>query len=516
MRHRRMSAVIYGILFSGAILFGQNRMPLTSDTVVLTLELAPDQPPLQVTLAQMMSVFKEPGYSIAVIDHDRIAWAKGFGVTAAEGGKPVTAHTLFQAASISKPVTAAGALWLVEHGQLSLDEDVNHKLKSWQVPGNQFTAAQKVTLRRILSHNAGLNVHGFDGYAQGQPLPTIEQTLDGLPPANNPPIRITAVPGSECRYSGGGYTIAGILIHDVSAQRFEQFMRQHVLLPAGMKESTFQQSLPHSLAAHAATATDRNGQPYPGKWRLYPELAPDGLWTTPTDLAKFAIEIALSEGGRANHVLSQLSVREMLSPQCHDDPKRDGETGLGFALGFPYLHRPDIFFHTGVNAGFESDLMMDPDHGWGFVTMGNSDNFVPVNRAIFRTLSDRYGWGVATSTRDLGDDLTIIRALRNTQTALDYYRYMKSEGFNDLRHHVSTLDNFGHGLLGDKKFADAIRVFQLNVAEYPQDTHTYDSLGEAYMDAGQRELAIQNYEKSLRLDPNNDNASARLKKLHSQ
>jgi cytochrome c-type biogenesis protein CcmH/NrfG len=124
--------------------------------------------------------------------------------------------------------------------------------------------------------------------------------------------------------------------------------------------------------------------------------------------------------------------------------------------------------------------------------------------------------GVATRTRDLGDNLTIIRALRNTQTALDYYHYMKSKGFNDLRHHVSSLDNFRHGLLGDKKFDDAIRVLQLNVAEYPQDAHTYDSLGEAYMDAGQRDLAIQNYEKSLQLDPKNYNAAARLKKIHSQ
>jgi CubicO group peptidase (beta-lactamase class C family) len=507
--------VIMSVFLSGcASSFAQNQYPLSSDTVVFSLDLAAGEPPLQATLGQLMSVYKDPGFSVAVIDHNRIAWAKGFGVTAPEGSAPVTEHTLFQAASISKPVTAAGVLWLVQHGRLSLDEDVNHKLKSWQVPDNQFTATQKVTLRRILSHNAGLNVHGFDGYAQGQPLPTTQQTLDGLPPANNPPIRVTAIPGSECNYSGGGYTIAGLLMRDVSGQPFAQFMSTHVLLPAGMQESTFQQDLPPTLAAHAATATDQNGTSVQGKWHLYPELAPDGLWTTPTDLAKFAIEIALSARGKTNHILSRPSVREMLTVQCHDDPTGAGGTGLGFALG--YQHHPDIFFHNGSNAGFQSVLMMDPDSGWGYVAMANSDNFQPVNRAVFRTLSDKYGWGVASNTRNLGDDLNIIHALRNTQVALAYYQRAKSSGFSGVRQDVNTLNNFGYTLLGEKKFGDAIRIFQINVAEYPNDGNTYDSLGEAYMDAGERDLAIQNYEKSLQIDPKNDNAVAKLKQLRAK
>src|SRR5580698_774311 len=137
---------------------------LTPDSVILTLPLAPGEAPLAVTLSQMMAIFKVPGYSIAVIDHDRLAWARGFGVTAPGGRTPVTTRTLFQAASISKPVTAAGILRLVQEGKLSLDEDVNSKLKSWKVPENRLTAAQKVTLRRILCHNAGINVPGFDGY----------------------------------------------------------------------------------------------------------------------------------------------------------------------------------------------------------------------------------------------------------------------------------------------------------------------------------------------------------------
>jgi CubicO group peptidase (beta-lactamase class C family) len=514
MLRMRLLPVALSLVLSATLLSSQNTHSLTPDTVILTMPLALGEPPLQVTLGQMMAIYKEPGFSVAIIDHNRVAWAKGFGVTAAGGLAPVTPHTLFQAASISKPVTAAGVLWLVQHGKLSLDEDVNLKLKSWKVPDNQFSSTQKVTLRRILSHNGGLNVHGFDGYAQSVPLPTTQQTLDGLPPANNPPIRVTSVPGTECNYSGGGYTIAGLLMRDVSGQSFEDFMRRRVLRPAGMRDSTFQQHLPPALAARAATGTHRNGGSLPGKWHVFPELAPDGLWSTPTDLAKFAIEIALSEHSSANHILSQPTVREMLTVQCHDDPDGAGGTALGFALG--YQHHPEIFFHNGSNDGFESLLMMDPDGGWGYAAMGNSDNFQAVDHAVLQTVAKLNGWDIASHSRDLGEDLTIIRALRGLQTALDSYQRAKSTSFAGLRHDANTLNNLGYSLLGEKKFADAIQVFQLNVAEYPQDANTYDSLGEAYIDAGERDLPIQNYEKSLQLNPKNDNAVTQLKNLRNE
>jgi tetratricopeptide (TPR) repeat protein len=203
----------------------------------------------------------------------------------------------------------------------------------------------------------------------------------------------------------------------------------------------------------------------------------------------------------------------MLTVQCHDDPGGLGGTGLGFALG--YNHQPKIFFHNGSNVGFQAMLMMDPGPGWGFATMGNSDNFEPVNRAVVQTLARLNGWNIVSPSRDLGENLTIICTLRGVQTALDSYQRAKFAGFAGLRHSANTLNNFGYSLHGGRKYADAIRVIQLNVAEYPQDANTYDSLAEAYMDVGERELAIQNYEKSLQLDPKNENAVARLKKLRS-
>lgn len=484
---------------------------LTLETVVYTLPSAPGETPLRVTLRQMMEIFKTPGFSVALIEGNKIAWAKGYGVTAPGGNSPVTPKTLFQAASISKPVAAAGGLWLVERGKLGLDEDVNLKLKTWKVPENEFTATQKVTLRRLMSHNAGVNVHGFAGYAKGTPIPTLVQTLDGTKPANNQPIRVTAVPGTQCRYSGGGVTIETLLIQDVSGHSFEDFMRERVLVPAGMADSTFEQNLPAALAARAATGTRINGTAVQGKWHIYPELAPDGLWSTPTDLANFAIEIALSSRGKANHVLSQAMTREMLTVQCNDSNDR---IGLGFGVGFP--DNPGMFRHTGGNEGFRSVLTMFADAGYGLAAMGNSDASSAIAGHVADTLAKSYGWRYSPLRHDLADTLVIAQSMKGTQAALDAYARAKAGGFAGVRHGSGTLNALGYRFLGEKKFDDAIKIFVLNVAEYPEDANTYDSLAEAYMEAGQKEPAIRNYELSLKKNPKNDNAAAQLKRLRER
>lgn len=480
---------------------------LTLDTVILELPLADGQPPLRATLRQTMAALKVPGFSVALIDDYKIAWARGYGVTAPGGERPVTPATLFQAASISKPITAAGGLWLVGQGKLSLDGDVNAKLSSWKVPENEFTRSEKVTLRRLMSHNAGLNIHGFAGYEKGTPIPTLVQSLGGVKPANHPPIRVDTVPGTRCMYSGGGVTIEGLLIQDVAGQPFEDFMRDRVLLPSGMRDSTFRQDLPPALAARAATGAGIDGKAVPGGWHIYPELAPDGLWTTPSDLAKFAIEIALSEQGKANHVLSRALTREMLAVQCEDDNDR---VGLGFGVGYPGY--PDLFRHTGGNEGFGSILLMFADHGYGLAATGNSDAFMTVANLAIGKLAKDHGWNYQPPM-DLEDMLVLVRTLKDTRTALDTYARIQASGFAGYHHGSGSLNTFGYSLLRDKRYAEAIQVMQLNVAEYPQDFNTYDSLAEAYRDAGEKALAIRNYETSLRMNPQNANAKEQLKKL---
>ncbi len=230
---------------------------------------------------------------------------------------PVTAETLFAAGSISKPVSAAAALKLVEKGRLKLDEDVNGKLRSWKVPENEFTRTEKVTPRRLLSHSAGLNEGGAPSFAIAEERITVLQTLDAAPPTNSgpsnraaEPVRVQAIPGSRFLYSPGGFAILTILIEDVEKKPFETTLQDTVLRPLDMNSSTFSQPLPHRFARRATTEHD-GGQPLEEKRRYFPSLAAGGLWTTPTDLARFAVEIMLCWLGKSHRILTSQSVRRV-------------------------------------------------------------------------------------------------------------------------------------------------------------------------------------------------------------
>lgn len=480
---------------------------ISPDTVVVRMSYARDQAPLELTVKQLLELYKIPGLSIAVIHDYKIAWAKGFGVTAPGGRAPVTTTTLFQAGSISKPVATIGALSLVEHGKLSLDEDVNQKLKTWKVPENEFTRTEKVTLRRLMSHMAGLTVHGFPGYEVGQPVPTLVQIFDGEKPSNTPPVRVESVPGTRMNYSGGGVTIEQQLMIDVTGEPFPKFMQDTVLTKIGMTNSTYEQPLPADRAMHTATGTLANGEAVAGRWHVYPEMAAAGLWTTPTDLAKVAIEIALSKQGKANHVLSQKMVREMLSLQTPDDGT-DPTVGLGFFLN---KNNPGEFGHGGADEGFQAQLTMLADSGDGIAMMGNSDFFFALAPYVVETVARGYGWKYTADTHSSGELLGLVARAKGTEAALAFYREMKQGSEHKLNE--GDLNFLGYQLMQLKRTDDAIKVFQLNVQEYPNAWNPYDSLAEAYMNAGQKDLAIQNYEKSLALNPNNKNGAERLKKL---
>ena len=471
---------------------------------VIELPDEPGKPPLQLSLTDLMKTYHVPGLSIAVIENYKVVDVKAYGVIQAGSSTPVTTHMLFQAGSISKPVAATAALYLVEHGKLSLDEDVNEKLKTWKVPENEFTQTQKVTLRRLMSHSGGLTVHGFPGYDVNDSLPSLVQVLNGEKPANTAPIRVDIVPGTKTRYSGGGVTIEQLLMMDVSGKAFPAFMRETVLDKIGMSDSSYEQPLPAARAANTAGGTYADGKPVHGKWHIYPEMAAAGLWTTPTDLAKFAIEIALSRQGKANHVLSQKITQEMLTPVMD-------EAGLGFFLE---KEKPGQFGHNGADEGFQALLTMNADTGSGAVLMANSDNGISVMDTVLRRIAKEYAWNYKMQ-QDSGESLYLVALLKGTPTALQRYDEMKrSTGGPTVDERL--LNGLGYRMLYGGKEADSITVFKKNVEEYPQSGNVYDSLGEAYAKVGEKDLAIKNYEKSLQLDPKNQNAVERLKKLKAE
>jgi CubicO group peptidase (beta-lactamase class C family) len=335
------------------------------------------------TVTTLMTRRGIPGLSLAVVEDGNIVKARGYGVIETGRTAPVTTDTLFQAASVSKPLAALGALRLVEARRLTLDDDINRTLVSWELPSNQFTREQKVTLRQLLSHSAGLAVHSFPGYATDAPLPTLSQILNGRAPANTLPIRVEFKPGSKWQYSGGGYAIVQQLVFDVTGRPFPDFMRESVLAPLGMTASTFEQPLPPDRLARAATAHNNGRKPLPGRWHIYPELAAAGLWTTPTDLARFIIGLQFAYTGRANPVISREMTQQMLTRQIQDD-------GLGLFLSG---NGPTLRFdHGGRNAGFDTQLVAYAESSHGAVVMINVNDDTGVLTRVIESIADAYNW----------------------------------------------------------------------------------------------------------------------------
>jgi CubicO group peptidase (beta-lactamase class C family) len=335
------------------------------------------------TLADSMAKYKVPGVSIALVHDGKLVWAQGFGVKTAGSKDAVSTTTIFQAASISKPVSSTAMLRLVEQGKLALDTPINTYLKTWQLPDNEFTKTEPVTLRRLVSHSAGLNVHGFPGYASGVKVPTVQQILEGKTPANTEAVRVVMTPGSTWKYSGGGTTIMQLAMTDTTGESYPALMQRLVLGPIGMTNSAYEQPLSKAKQKLAAAGHDDEGKPIPGLWHTYPELAPAGLWTTPTDLAKWAIEIAEARAGKSTKVLSQKMATEMLTEQ-------KAASGLGPMLGDS--GEAMYFQHGGSNEGYRCFLAYFPALGSGAVIMTNGEGGAMIYREILSSLAKEYHW----------------------------------------------------------------------------------------------------------------------------
>jgi CubicO group peptidase (beta-lactamase class C family) len=324
------------------------------------------------------------GVSIAVIRDYRIAWAKGYGVTDKDANTPVTTQTLFQAASISKSLNAVGVLKLAQDKKIDLYTDINQYLKSWQFPYDTVSHGKKITVANLLSHTAGLTVHGFRGYEPGDSIPTLEQILDGKRPANSDSIRSMFEPGQRSEYSGGGITISQQIVMDVTGLPYATYMQQNVLDPLGMTMSSYQQPAATDKEQYLATGYRGGGvDAVKGRYHIYPEQAAAGLWTNPTDLAKYIIETQLSLQGKSNKVLDTEMTKLRLTPYI------DSSAALGVFImekgGMKY------FGHGGANEGFRSQYYGSFDGGDGVVIMVNSDDGSIINE-IINSVAAVYKW----------------------------------------------------------------------------------------------------------------------------
>ena len=342
------------------------------------------------TVAELMEEFGVPGVSVAVIQDFKIHWAKAYGVADVETGQLVDIETMFQAASISKPVAAMGVLRAVQDGLFSLDDDINDILDSWTLDGREFTRNRPVTPRTLTSHTSGLgDGFGFPGYDPEQPLPTTVQILEGHELSNVGSVFMEREPLTFYEYSGGGVTVMELALSDVRRRPFVDVLQEGVLAPIGMTRSSYAQPISPEHNQNAARAHDNNGESRGPKWHVYPEHAAAGLWTTPTDLARLIIEVQRSASGESNRVLSQSMIQEMLNP-----------VGVGpFAVGFTVSKVGEgwYFSHGGSNWGFRALMLAHKVKGYGLVVMTNADQGSTVINEISRRIQYTYNWDSVAS-----------------------------------------------------------------------------------------------------------------------
>lgn len=550
-------------------------------------------------LESRMKYYNVPGVSIAVIKNSKVIWSKAYGLADVESKTPVNSKTLFQAASMSKPVSAYAALKEVEQGKIDPDADANIYLKSWKIPENEFTKEKKVTLKNIVSHTAGFTVGGFPGYEVGKPVPTLVQLLNGQSPANTPAIFVDKVPGKPFRYSGGGYCVMQQMLIDIESKDFATIMKDKVLLPLNMKNSTFSQPLPEGQAQWAATAYNQNGAKVPGRYHTYPEQAPAGLWTTAEDYAKFVIDIQNTLRGKSHTIISQKMAEEFTNPFI--------EPFVGLGVFLENKNGQIYFSHGGWNEGFSSQFIGNKKSGDGVVVFTNTnkpelinelirsvatvyqwpnymapvDKILPLtsndlNNNIGRYRLDKYGFckvyqekGKLMAVNNVEAPKELVKVGENTYALRDWdykvtftknpktgknelvqilldkktirlrgdqmsndektplelilegqfekglaaYKKAKTEDPNNEQISEGSMNGTGYALLGQNDVTKAIDVFRVNTILYPNSDNVYDSLGEAYLKAGQKDKAKQNYQKVLEINPNHENAAKVLKTL---
>ncbi|HWO63260.1 MAG TPA: serine hydrolase domain-containing protein [Umezawaea sp.] len=321
--------------------------------------------PDRVALPDLMALYRVPAVSIAV-DGDGVApWSAAYGTA--------TTSTIFQACSVSKHVAAFGTLRLADQGVLDLDEDVHTYLTSWRLPDDDGWRPRP-TVRQLLAHTAGLSVNWFRGFHQDEPVPTLRQVLDGEPPANTPPVRATTLPGSRFRYSGSHYAVLQQLLEDVTDTPFTTLMHTLVLEPLEMRHSSFDQQFP--LHHDTAAGHHGDGSRISGGWRVQPELASAGLWTTPSDLVRLGTEIRT----RALSLLTAETTEQMLTPQV------PGGYGLGVHVG-----AAGRFGHTGGNFGYSCWTFTWPDARTTMAVMTNNELSDEVAGGLLDEAERQYG-----------------------------------------------------------------------------------------------------------------------------
>ncbi|MDR6846025.1 serine hydrolase [Flavobacterium granuli] len=452
------------------------------------------------SLKERMAFYEINAVSIAVIKDYKVEWVKAYGYADISEKRLATPQTLFQAASISKSFNSLGILKLVEEGKLGLDNDINNYLKDWKFPYDSVSKEKKITIANLLNHTAGLSVGGFGGYEKGAKLPTTIETLDGVKPSNSNAVRSVFEPGLKFQYSGGGTTITQLILENTTGEKYEEYMLKNVLTPLGMDNSSFNQ--PSVKEKEKLLATGYNiDKEVKGKYHIYPEKAAAGLWTNPTDLAKYIIETQLSLLGKSNKILS----KEMSAKRVDNN----------FGVFVNDFKGTKYFGHNGGNEGFVCYYGGDFEGGNGIVVMTNGRMFPIINEIVASVASLNNWKNYPLESQKESIALTIRKEChKNIDKGIELYKNLKKNNITDYNFSDEReLNQLGYEFLQNAKIESAIKIFDLNVNEFPNSANVYDSRGEAYFNKKEYLLSKSDYLKTLELDPTNQNAKETLLKI---
>lgn len=334
------------------------------------------------SIEDKMLAYNIPALSLAVINQGEIEWADVYQNTNFSDEQKLSSSSIFQAASLSKPVTFLAALRMHSAGEIDLDKNIEDYLKDFELPQGKQTAENPVTFRNLFAHTSGITPGGYQGYAKDLVVPSDIDILRGTEGVNSPAINVITLPNETLAYSGGAYTLAELALQDIYNDEFSNIMEKWILEPAGMKHSEFTQPLPASKANQVAKGYVQSGDVLDGGWRNHPEQAAAGLWSNATDMAKFLIEIYNAYQGKKS-IFSQSDIKSILSQE------RDGQV-YGFILN---RSGDDVSItHYGGNAGYRTGMTIDLTSGNGLVYLINSDNGGALGNELFLSASQVYNW----------------------------------------------------------------------------------------------------------------------------
>ncbi len=333
-------------------------------------------------ITDKMSEYKIPALSLAILNEGKIEWADIYQNADFPEEQKLNCASIFQAASLSKPVTFLAAVRMHAAGDIDLDKNVQNYLKDFELPQGKQTAENPVTFRNIFSHTSGITSGGYQGYAKDLALPSDLAIVRGGAGVNTPAIEVITPPNESLAYSGGGYTLAELALQDIYKDDFSNIMKKWILEPAGMKHSEFTQPLPDSKSNQVAKGHTQSGEVVAGGWNNYPEQAAAGLWSNAIDMAKFLIEIYNAYQGKSS-IFSQSDIKSILSHE------RDGSV-YGFIVN---RAGDDIAItHYGGNAGYRTGMTISLTSGNGLVYLINSDNGGALGNELILSTSQVYDW----------------------------------------------------------------------------------------------------------------------------